>query len=71
MATYICPNGHEVTENAEGVICQECQIIATSYNTKTGDVHTWASLGRHRHNCEKLQQAMDDAFENQYFSGGW
>jgi len=51
--------------------CDQCQLIATHYNGRTGEVYEWTTQAEHRQACENLQNAMDDAFDNTYFSGGW
>ena len=63
-----CPNGHEVTAQHGGPICEECGLIATHYNTKTGEVYHWSTFEEHEQAVENLQDAMDEAFDNQYFS---
>jgi len=68
---YMCPAGHEVTESEGRVVCGTCDLIATNYNAKTGEVFTWTDLHEHHEACRRLQDDADAAFENQYFSGGW
>ena len=67
-----CPAGH-TTEwgQHDAPTCDQCQLIATHYNGRTGEVYEWTTQAEHRQACENLQNAMDDAFDNTYFSGGW
>lgn len=47
--------------------CEDCQIIATWYNEKTGEVFTWRSVAAHEAACEDMQDQLDAAFDHQYF----
>ena len=70
--TYHCPKGHVATlqDNCTPA-CIPCKLIATHYNGKSGEVHEWTPMAQYRANCERLQEEMDAAFDNQYFDGGW
>lgn len=69
-ATYICPEGHRII-SSDVPKCPTCELIATRFNAKTGEVFTWTPIHEHEADCEALQDQMDAAFDNQYFSGGW
>jgi hypothetical protein len=69
---YICPKGHELeVDDSDTVQCDQCKLVATHYNRVSGEVYQWTPRSQYLRNCERLQEEMDDAFENQYFSGGW
>ena len=72
---YTCPNGHRVDwsidDDDTAPTCHRCGLIASSYNAAEFTVSTWTPLEQHERQREALQDALDDAFENQYFSGGW
>ena len=70
MTTYFCPEGHKIIANGVPE-CLQCNLIATHYNAKTGEVFEWDDIESHNKACEELQDMMDEAFDNQYFSGGW
>ncbi len=68
MQTYTCPNGHKIKAgDRETVECQECELVATSLNRATGEVHSWMSRDDYDDSCENLQDQMDAAFDNQWF----
>ncbi len=65
---YQCPNGHTISAaEHETVRCENCGLIATWLNTRTGEVFTWQSERSYLRSCEALQDAMNDAFDNRYF----
>lgn len=74
---YRCPKGHLVKRGghndpdlgADSIICEPCGLIATHLNAS--EVFTWTPLHDHYRACERLQDEMDEAFDNQHFSGGW
>ena len=63
---YTCPNGHEIETN-QPPVCHKCDLVATHYNAGTGQVYSWIDRAKHERNQERLQDAMDEAFDNQYF----
>ncbi len=77
MITATCPNGHTVDIDArfpargEAPMCETCNLIATHFNGKTGQVFTWTDIDEHHEACSEMQDAMNSAFDNQYFSEGW
>ena len=79
---YKCPNGHSVEHDATNSrsrhihetapTCHECELIATHYNARSGEVYTWTPIVEHEQACERMQDEMDAAFDHQYFDeGGW
>ena len=70
---YSCPAGHPIAATVlEPVECDACELVATHYNASTGEVYQWTNRDIHRAACERLQDEMDAAFDNQYFNeGGW
>lgn len=74
MCTFKCPKGHDVHWDASETtcpVCDVCRIVATHYNPREGVVYSWTPIQEYRRNCERLQDAMDEAFDNQYFNEGW
>lgn len=72
MTQFTCPNGHTVTaDNRDNVVCEPCDLIATHLNCRTGEVYSWTDRKQYREQCRQLQDQTDDAFDNQYFGGGW
>jgi hypothetical protein len=69
---FVCPNGHAV-ENVESDMprCEPCKLVATWFNRRTGEVHTWQDETKYDRACRRLKDDMDAAFDNQYFGGGW
>jgi len=51
--------------------CRDCSRIATHYNSKTGEVYEWLGCEDYRMNVQAMNDQMDAAFDNTYFSGGW
>jgi hypothetical protein len=70
---YTCPKGHIVEAgNWDDVVCHDCDIIATSYNVKTGEVYHWTPTQKHRAACERMQQEIDTAEDRMLFGDeGW
>ena len=71
-----CPKGHAATiiEHPSGPgtpVCEPCNLIATSYNPRLGVVYDWIDRDEHDANCERMQDQMDAAFDNQHFGDGW
>lgn len=70
--TTNCPSGHTCRIGETGTpVCDECDLIATWWNARTGEVFTWTDQEEHHEACRSLQDQMDGAFDNQYFGGGW
>ena len=69
MKSFTCPNGHEVKNvDHETPRCNHCDLVATWYNSSTGEVHTWTDGDEYHESCRSLRDQMDAAFDNQYFS---
>ena len=67
--TTICPNGHKITtDNFQTPVCKKCGITATHYNRNTGKVYFWMDTVKFEMGQERLQDELDAAFDNQYFS---
>lgn len=67
-----CPKGHVATMGQHGTPeCNACNLIAVHWNGRTGEVFAWENQDRHRAACDRLQDDMDAAFDNQYFGDGW
>lgn len=67
---FKCPNGHDVPTPADNgtPVCETCELVATHYNGQTHEVYSWTPRGEYEANCQRLQDAMDDAFDNTYFN---
>ena len=65
-----CPNGHVVPSPEQGQPpeCSICELIGTHYSTRTGEVYSWMAIDEYREANRNLQDQMDAAFDNQYFS---
>jgi hypothetical protein len=64
----ICNATGPLDFDAWPVQCPCCGAIATWLNVNTGEVFNWEKEETHHDNCRRLQDAMDDAFDNQYFN---
>lgn len=73
MTKYTCPNGHTCTgdEGNDLPHCHQCSLVATGWNTRTGEAYDWQSYQVYLDNVQQMNDQMDAAFDNQYFSGGW
>ena len=66
---FTCPAGHVADVNEYGTPeCHQCDLVATHYNARDGEVYTWTPRATHEAACERLRDQMDAAFDNQYFS---
>ena len=64
-----CPQGHTVHRgNHDNVECSVCDSVATS--VINGEPANWMQLEEYQDACRRLQDQVDEAFDNQYF-GGW
>jgi hypothetical protein len=67
-----CPAGHQTVWGRHDVpTCEECSLVATGYNGRTGEVSGWMTREAYEDACRDLQDQIDAAFDNQYFDGGW
>lgn len=78
-----CPNGHAITWtvdedgqgnelNSKSPSCRQCNLVGTHYNGKDLEVMEWTKEEVYRMNCERMQDEIDAAFDNQYFNDeGW
>ncbi len=65
---FTCPNGHAIEAHEhETVCCDECDLVATWLNHRTGEVFAWTQRDEYEEGCRRLQDAMDEAFDHQYF----
>ena len=71
MLEYHCPDDHIVIFDTEVESCPRCDIcdtVATHYSTlPTCVVHTWTPAHVYEAQCRAIQDAMDAAFDHQYF----
>ena len=68
MSVYRCPTGHEIhTDPDDPPECDSCNLIATHYNSRTGEVWTWTDRQKHENACRQLQEQIDAAFDHQFF----
>jgi hypothetical protein len=67
---FRCPADHIVihdTDDEECPTCISCDIVATHYSSSPPEVYTWTPAHVHEAQCRALQDAMDAAFDHQYF----
>lgn len=78
-AKHLLPKMVEILHKEKTMICKQCgkpltdhrcipcQLVATHWNEKTGEVYSWAKAADYDAACEDLQNQLDDAFCHQYF----
>jgi hypothetical protein len=67
----ICPNGHRVEVGASNENRTECDLCGLVATQVSADGVTWMHSDDYDEQCRELQDAMDSAFDDQYFGGGW
>lgn len=69
-----CPNGHKPDHDPDlddMPCCFTCDMVATAWNTRTGEAHDWIDREEYEENVREMNRQMDDAFDNTYFNSGW
>jgi len=68
-----CPQNHRFDHDFStgAPVCPTCGVVGTHYNNRLGKVYRWTDGHVHQDNQDQLQEAMDAAFDNQFFGGGW
>ena len=71
MATYTCPNGHQIEADAQTAPeCRKCHLVAVAYNAGAGKVYEWRTRADVDETNERLGDMTDSAIDHRYF-GEW